>query len=288
MPQAVRIIEPEKTLTGAVFGSPHSGRHYAAGFLDRVRIDPLTLRSSEDAYVDLLLADAPRHGAPLITTDVPRAYVDFNRAATELDPLIIEGAPRCGLNPRVGSGLGVIARVVAGARPIYARRLTLQEAEVRLQECWHPYHGALAALMERQRCSFGRAILFDMHSMPSLALQQGLMRNMRRPEIILGDRHGAACDPGIMAAVEAIFRHAGFRVARNAPFAGAYILQRYGRPQAGLHAVQIEIDRALYLDERRVEPGPGFAAFRTLMSDVTAALAGLGLAGQGGLEMAAE
>ncbi len=287
MPRAVRIIEPEAAATGAVFGSPHSGRHYAAEFMAGVRIDPLTLRSSEDAYVDLLLADAPRHGAPLITTDVPRAFVDFNRADTELDPALIQDVPRAGLNPRVGSGLGVIARVVAGARPIYGRRLTRHEAETRLRNFWHPYHATLAALLERQRQRFGQVVLFDVHSMPSEAVQGSLIRHIRRPEIILGDRHGTTCDPGIMAEVERVFRAAGLRVARNAPFAGAYILQRHGRPRVGVHAIQIEIDRALYLDERRVEPGARFDDFKVLMSEITAALVGLGMTG-GGLDMAAE
>lgn len=293
MPLAVRIFEPETAPGGVVFGSPHSGRHYPPDFLAAARVDPLTLRSSEDAYVDLLLADAPRQGAALITTDVPRAYVDFNRADTELDPALIDGAPRSGLNPRVGSGLGVLARVVAGARPIYARKLTLAEAQGRLDQYWYPYHMALSDLLDRQRECLGGVLLCDVHSMPSEALQAGLIRNARRPEVILGDRYGAACGPDLMNEVEAIFRGAGLRVARNAPFAGAYILQRYGRPETGFHAVQIEIDRALYLDERRVVPGARFDGFRLLMSGITAALARLGLesgwrAGGSGLDLAAE
>ncbi|MGY6534375.1 MAG: N-formylglutamate amidohydrolase [Pararhodobacter sp.] len=293
MPLAVRIFEPETAPGGVVFGSPHSGRHYPSEFLLAARVDPLTLRSSEDAYVDLLLADAPRHGATLITTDVPRAYVDFNRADTELDPALIDGAPRSGLNPRVGSGLGVLARVVAGARPIYSGKLSLAEAHARLDQYWYPYHAALADLLERQRQMVGGVLLCDVHSMPSEALQAGLIRNARRPEVILGDRYGAACSPALMNEIEAIFRAAGLRVARNAPFAGAYILQRYGRPQAGCHAVQIEIDRALYLDERRVVPGARFDAFRLLMSGITESLSRLGQecgwqAPGSGMDLAAE
>lgn len=287
MPRAVQIFEPDQPTSGVVFGSPHSGRLYPPDLLSSAQLDPLALRSSEDAYLDLLLAPAPQHGAPLITTQVPRAYVDFNRAETELDPALIEGAPRGMANPRIGSGLGVIARVVAGGRPIYRGKLALSEAERRIATYWRPYHQALDALLERQRARFGRAILCDMHSMPSEATPVGLLRNIRRPEVILGDRYGAACDPAILTDIEAVWRRAGFRVARNAPFAGAYILQRHGRPAQGVHAVQIEIDRVLYLDERRVEPGPRFEGFCQVMAEVVAEIAAIGAA-TGGARLAAE
>ncbi len=288
MPQAVRIIEPVTAPRGVVFGSPHSGRHYSDAFLASVQIDALTLRSSEDAFVDLLLADVPHQGGAMITTDVPRAYVDMNRADTELDPLLVDGAPRGGLNPRVGAGLGVVPRVVAGGRPIYADRLTLAEARHRVQTCWRPYHQELGGLLGGYRRRFGKALLFDVHSMPSDAVQSRLIRNRARPDIILGDRHGASCGPDITAAAEAVFRDAGLRVARNAPFAGAYIVQRHGQPARGQHALQIEIDRGLYLDERRITLAPDFGAFQALMSDVTAALIALGAADGGAMPLAAE
>lgn len=287
MPRAVQIIEPQQPLSGVVFGSPHSGRHYPVDFLSGSRLDALALRSSEDAYVDLLLAAAPRLGVPLITTEVPRAYVDFNRAETELDPALIRGAPRLLSNPRVSSGLGVIARVVAGGRPIYRGRLPMAEAERRIARYWRPYHMALEALLARQQAQFGRAILCDVHSMPSDASNGGLLRSIRRPEVILGDRYGHSCDPALMAEIESVWRRAGFRVARNAPFAGAYILQRHGRPAQGVHAIQIEIDRALYLDEDRVAPGPHFNSFAEIMAAIMAEIAEIGRA-EGTTSLAAE
>lgn len=287
MPSAVQIFEPENPVSGVVFGSPHSGRLYPPDLLSSTALDTLALRSSEDAFVDLLLAEAPRIGAPLITTQVPRAYVDFNRAETELDPALIEGAPRIAPNPRIGSGLGVIARVVAGGKPIYRGKLALAEAERRIATYWRPYHAALEALLARQRVRFGRTILCDVHSMPSDASNGGLLRSIRRPEVILGDRYGHSCDPALMAEIESVWRRAGFRVARNAPFAGAYILQRHGRPAQGVHAIQIEIDRALYLDEDRVAPGPHFNSFAEIMAAIMAEIAEIGRA-EGTTSLAAE
>ena len=278
MPRAVLTHLPAEVTTGVVFASPHSGRVYPADLLARAQVDPLVLRSSEDAYVDQLLASAPQHGAPLITTEVPRAYVDFNRAETELDPALIPGAPRASGNPRVASGLGVLARVVANGRPIYGGPLSLAEAEGRLARYWRPYHAALSQLLEAQRARFGLALLIDVHSMPREALTglPGRAPGAGRPDIVLGDRHGAACRADLMDGIEAALRAEGLRVSRNVPFAGAYVAQRYGRPATGLNVVQMEIDRGLYLDERRVAPGPDFAAFRAVMDRLVAALADLG------------
>lgn len=276
MPRAVLTHLPIRVTTGVVFASPHSGRVYPPDLLARAQVDPLVLRSSEDAYVDLLLETAAAQGAPLITTEVPRAYVDFNRAETELDPALIPGAPRAGSNPRIASGLGVLARVVANGRPIYRAPLTLAEAEDRLARYWRPYHAALESLLHAQRAQFGLALLIDVHSMPREALAGYPGRGAGRPDIVLGDRHGAACRPDLLATVEGVLVAEGLRVARNAPFAGAYTAQRYGRPAQGLNVVQMEIDRGLYLDEARVAPGPGFAAFRTVMARIVAGLADLG------------
>lgn len=272
MPAAVQVFEPVEPASHVVFASPHSGRVYPEEFLARAQVSALTLRSSEDAFVDLLIADAPSFGAALITTEVPRAYVDFNRGPDELDPALIKGVARGGLNPRVASGLGVIARVVANGRPIYRAPLPRAEAEARIARYWRPYHAALDALVQRQRARFGQVLLCDMHSMP----HEAIVAHRTRPEVVLGDRYGAACAPHVLDRIEAVFRRAGLRVMRNAPFAGAYVAQHYGRPSLGMHAVQIELDRGLYLDEARVEPGPGFDAFRELMRGVVAEIAELG------------
>ncbi len=287
--RAVVLHLPESVSTAVVFASPHSGRVYPHEFLAEVRLSGPSLRSSEDAYVDLLLATAPRFGAPLLTTEVPRAYVDFNRAASELDPLLIPEAPRRFQNPRIASGLGVIPRVVAGGRALYSGPLPQGEAERRIARYWRPYHAALRRLVDEQRARFGRALLIDVHSMPHEAVRSafaqasgqsrtGYPRSHDLPEIILGDRYGKSCRPETLAAVEAVFRREGLRVAKNAPFAGAYTAEAYGQPSAGVEVVQVEIDRALYLDEAWVEPSPNFAAFSAVMKRIVAALAALGRA----------
>ncbi|WP_323035710.1 N-formylglutamate amidohydrolase [Pararhodobacter sp.] len=287
MPIAVEIAEPVRATSAVVFASPHSGRVYPQAFLAAVAVDPLVLRSSEDAYVDLLLAQAPDHGAPLITSQVPRAYVDFNRAADELDPALVNGAKRAGLNPRIASGLGVLARVVANGRAIYSGKIEMPEAKARISRYWHPYHAALSATLERQHRRFGQVLLCDVHSMPHEALSGHVSRGASRPDIVIGDRWGAACGPEIAAQVEAVFRAAGLTVARNAPFAGAYITQRYGQPAQGMHVIQIEIDRALYLDEARVEPSAQFPEFQRLMGGIVAQIARIDVGGVP-LEVAAQ
>lgn len=287
MPRAVQIIEPARITSHVVFASPHSGRIYPQDMLERAQVELSVLRSSEDAYVDLLLADAPGFGAPLITSEVPRAYVDFNRAETELDPALIAGAPRGALNPRVASGLGVIARVVANGRQIYRGKITMAEAEARIRDYWRPYHTAVGAMLERQHARFGQVLLCDIHSMPHEALAGHVLRGGKRPDVVLGDRFGAACRADLLERVQAIFEQAGLRVARNSPFAGAYIAQRYGQPARGMHVIQIEIDRRLYLDEARVEPGPGFEAFRILMRGIVEQIAASG-SQAGAPKMAAE
>jgi N-formylglutamate amidohydrolase len=278
-PPPFDLFLPEATTTAVVFSSPHSGRDYPPDFLDRIALDPREIRSSEDAFVDTLVAEAPRFGAPLIAARVPRAYVDLNRAHDELDPALIDGVVRATLNPRITSGLGVIPRVVANGRSIYRRRLAHAEAMERLDACWHPYHAALAGLVESARADFGRAILIDWHSMPHEAITAHGRGAAGAPEIVLGDRFGAAAAAWVVDAVEAAFQRAGFRVARNAPFAGAYVAQAYGRPASGQHVVQVELDRALYLDEARIRPAPGFDELRARLTGVIAEIALLGAPG---------
>ncbi|MFD2175610.1 N-formylglutamate amidohydrolase [Rhodobacter lacus] len=272
---AFRLHLPEPLSSGAVFASPHSGRFYPPDFIDASQLDLLRLRSSEDAFVDQLLGAVPDHGATLIEALYPRAYVDLNRGEDELDPALIEGVARGSGGSRAAMGLGVIPRVVAGGREIFRGRIPRASAEARLNGVWRPYHAQLQALMQARRAQFGRAVLFDVHSMPSEATTP----RSRVSEIVLGDRFGTSARAETMAQVEAAFRSAGFSVARNTPFAGAYIVSRYGRPTAGLEVVQIEISRALYMDEERVEPLPHFELFAHLIGAVTAELADLVRAG---------
>ncbi len=262
--------------SAVVFASPHSGRNYTPEFLASSMLEPVVLRSSEDAYVDCFLRKAPEAGAAVLLGGVPRAYVDYNRAATELDPALIAGVSSRRLNPRISSGLGVIPRVVAGGRTIYRGKLSLAEAEKRLQLYWHPYHDKLTTILAEKRARHGRVILLDMHSMPRDAISMNGQHSTLRPDIVLGDRFGASAHSAITEAVASIFAEAGFRVARNSPFAGAYITQRHGLPSIGQHAIQIEIDRGLYLDERRVAPNASFESFCAVMERIVSKLSGLG------------
>ena len=272
------LHQPEERTTSAIFASPHSGRDYPWSFMRRSVLDERTIRSSEDAFIDQIFGHATQCGAPLLAARAPRAYVDLNRAPDELDPALIEDVARQGHNPRVGSGLGVIPRVVSNGRAIYRGKIARGEAEERLAEVWHPYHDCLAQLLAESCEMFGQAVLIDCHSMPHEAIENFAQAGLPRPEVVLGDRFGASAAPSVMEAVESAFRGAGLRVSRNAPFAGAYVAQYYGRPSRGQHVIQVEIDRSLYMNEQMIRPNTNFGAFRKLMTEVVAEIAGLGRA----------
>jgi len=286
-----RLLSPARRTTSVVFASPHSGRDYPADFVRSAEIDAKALRSSEDAFVDELFAPAPACGAPLLAAVAPRAYVDLNRAPDELDPALIDGIGHGGHNPRVASGLGVIPRVVSAGRVIRQGKISRAEAEARITRWWRPYHRRLQALLDEAHHDFGEAILIDCHSMPhdvigtgrpaiaGAAEGGGLVQAPRRPDIVLGDRFGATASAEVVERITAAFEGAGLVVAHNAPFAGAYVVRHYGRPSRGQHAVQIEIDRSLYMDERRVERRADFNAFRDLMAGVIAEVAEIGRPG---------
>lgn len=274
------LFRPSKRSSAVVFASPHSGSDYPEWFVRRSILDAHTIRSSEDAFVDRLFDCVPRYGAPFLVAGAPRAFLDLNRDATELDPALIRGVAKVGHNPRVASGLGVIPRVVSNGRPIYAGKMPLAEAEARIESYWRPYHAQLQTLLDESREIFGRAILIDCHSMPHEAVKHVARAGLSRPEIVLGDRFGASAETEIVDRIDEIFTHAGLRVARNAPFAGAYVTRHYGRPARKQHAVQIEIDRALYLDEQKIEPSRDFEAFKAVMETVVSELVMIGLAPQ--------
>lgn len=270
-----RLIRPKTRTTSVVFSSPHSGREYPLAFLRRSILDEVAVRSSEDAFVDLLFSDAPTMGAPLLAANAPRAYVDLNRSAEDLDPALIEGVPKKGHNPRISSGLGVIPRVVSGGRMIYRGKITRIEAEGRLRAHWEPYHEQLHALLMESHAAFGEAVLIDCHSMPNEAASS-VRKGGGVPDVVLGDRYGASAHPDVMERVEAAFAATGLRVQRNTPFAGAYITQHYGRPSRRQHAIQIEINRALYMDEAKVRPSPRFDDFKRVIARVIGELVEIG------------
>lgn len=274
--KAYQVTMPDVRTTSVVFASPHSGRDYPWSFVRRSVLDERTLRSSEDAFVDQLFAAAPNHGAPLLAATLPRAWVDVNRSSDELDPALIEGLARHAHNPRVASGLGVVPRVVANGRAIYSGKLTRREVDGRLRDVWQPWHDAIQTLLDESHALFGEAVLIDCHSMPHEAIESLSHPRGARPDIVLGDRFGAAAAGKIVDRIEAAFAAAGLRVARNAPFAGAFVTQHYGRPARGQHVVQIEIDRALYMNEQAIRPNGNFQSFVGLMETVTAEIADIG------------
>jgi len=270
-PPPFRVIRPARQLVPLVFASPHSGSHYSADFLAEARLDPVALRRSEDGFVDELFAAAPAHGAPLLAATFPRVFCDANREPWELDPGMFDGPLPSWVNsasPRVGAGLGTIARVVASGESIYRRRLSFCEAESRVRSCWEPFHTALGALIAETRSAFGACLLVDCHSMPSQPLPGG-----DQPDIILGDAHGTACAPRATRMIEAALQRHGYRVRRNDPYAGGYITRHYGRPEQGIEAVRIEIARSLYMDEARIERHAGFDRLRANLAAILAGLA---------------
>lgn len=269
------LTEPATLTSASVFNSPHSGSDYPQELLDRSRLTAHQLRASEDAFVDQLFSAAPEAGAPLLAATAPRAWLDLNRGPNELDPALIEGVQSAGLNQRIAAGLGVLPRIVAEGVPIYDGKLSAKDAQTRIKLTHQPYHEQLGHLVRRASQRFGHAVLFDCHSMPTDALKAAPKVRGSLPDIVLGDRFGAAAAREITAETQILFQQAGFTVARNAPFAGGYITQRYGRPSRNIHAVQIEIDRGLYMDQSRVEPLPVFEDVRARLAEVTRGLANL-------------
>ncbi|HSM95829.1 MAG TPA: N-formylglutamate amidohydrolase [Rhizomicrobium sp.] len=243
---------PQRQRVPFVFASPHSGRVYPDGFATASRLSALGLRRSEDAFVDALFASAVELGAPMIAARFPRAYLDANRAPGELDAAMFDGALTVPVDPpgtRVNAGLGVIPRIVRDGAEIYRAKLPGREAAMRLTQLYQPYHAALSDLLEETHARFGCAVLIDCHSMPSAAAI---------PDAVLGDRYGMAASHALMRKAERDFERSGFTVARNTPYAGGYSTHIHGRPMLGRHALQVEINRALYLDEENIEPSARF------------------------------
>ncbi len=261
----VEILTPARPRAPLVFASPHSGRRYPASFIAESRLGATMLRASEDAYVDQLVNSAPRSGAPLVAARFPRALLDANRDPWELDPSMFDGPLPVWAKtstPRVAAGLGAIPRVVADGAEIYRRRLPVGEAHRRIERLHRPYHAAVDRLLTESRARWGVGVLIDCHSMPSVGGPRDKDRGRGRVDVVLGDRFGSSCSPELVAAVERRLVDMGLVVARNAPYAGGWSTERYGRPELGLHALQVEINRNLYLDERQVRPTAGFERLR--------------------------
>jgi N-formylglutamate amidohydrolase len=260
--------------TPLVYASPHSGRCYPDDMMDAAALDSVAIRRSEDCFVDDLVAGAPELGAALIAARLARAYIDVNRDACELDPaMYADELPEFarGRTARVAAGLGAIARVVSGGQEIYRRKLTYAEAAARIELVHRPYHAALSELVAEAQAAHGVAVLIDWHSMPAAAARSA--GRDRGCDMVLGDRFGAACAPELAAKVERELELMGYNVSRNTPYAGGYTTEHYGRPGRRSHALQIEINRALYLDEVSLTPTAGFAELQANLAQLTRILA---------------
>lgn len=276
---AIRLVRPRTWRAPLIVASPHSGHRYLPEFLATASLSRLELRLSEDCHVDALVSAAPDLGAPLLSALFPRSYCDVNREPLELDPAMFADRLPSNANtssPRVAAGLGVVPRLGANDREIYRQKLHYAEAETRLASCYRPYHDALTGLVCEAKAQFGACLILDCHSMPSHggghdreAAQSG--RN-GRVDFVLGDCFGASCAPGITNAVDAHLRAGGGQMRRNSPYSGGYVTQHYGRPETGVHVLQIEINRALYMNERNLEPHAGFAGMQATMTGLIAVL----------------
>ena len=269
---AFETIRPRRQLAPIVVNSPHSGRDYPQRFLKLSRLNETAIRQSEDAYVDEIFSRAPHMGLPLLRANFPRAYLDVNREPYELDPRMFrEPLPEHfnTTSPRIAAGLGTIARIVSESRPIYREPLALEDALMRIEGIYKPYHKTLQTLLSETVASFGVALLIDCHSMPRL--NRGNDRSA--PDVVLGDRYGTTCAAVLVDTVEMVFAGAGLKVARNRPYAGGHTTRAYGRPQYGVHVLQIEFSRHLYMHELTLAKHQGFSVMQRLAETLLATLA---------------
>ncbi len=260
---------PEEWAVPFVFCSPHSGRVYPETFMAQSRLSPQALRRSEDCYIDELFDFAPTVGAPLIAARFPRAYVDVNREPYELDPELFQEALPDFANTqsvRVLGGLGTIARIVSDSEEIYDKPLSLAAAYERIDRLYQPFHTTLDNLLQTARDKFGYAVLIDCHSMPSASLSHP---TARRPDFVLGDRFGSSCNTRLTRAFREAATELGYHAQLNRPYAGGFITEHYGRPQHRLHAIQIEINRGLYLHETHFKKTKYFDQLRTHLAYIT-------------------
>jgi N-formylglutamate amidohydrolase len=282
------VLEPAEWRAPIIFNSPHSGSVYPYDFLSASRIDLPTLRRSEDSFMDELITDLSSRGFPTVRVNFPRSYVDVNREPYELDPRMFSGRLPSFANTRsmrVAGGLGTIPRVVGDGQEIYRERLSVDDALSRIEALYKPYHRALRRLINKVHQAFGTVVVVDCHSMPSIGVSRD---EPRRPDVVIGDRYGTSCAPLLPDTVENTMSRLGYSVGRNKPYAGGFITEHYGNPAAGLHAIQLELNRAIYMDERRREKGPRFAQVAADFAALADALATVPFGDLGPFQAAAE
>ncbi|CCD98149.1 N-formylglutamate amidohydrolase [Bradyrhizobium sp. STM 3809] len=282
------ILEPAAWRAPIIFNSPHSGSVYPDEFLQASRIDLPSLRRSEDSFMDELIAGLLARGFPVVRVHFPRCYVDVNREPYELDPRMFTGRLPSFANTRsmrVAGGLGTIPRVVGDGQEIYRDRLSVDEALHRIETLYKPYHRALRRLINRVHQQFGTVVLVDCHSMPSVGVSRD---EPRRPDMVIGDRYGTSCASLLPDLFEDVLGRLGYSIGRNKPYAGGFITEHYGNPASGLHAIQIELNRAIYMDERKRERGPRFAQVASDLAVLAEVLATVPLGDLGPFQAAAE
>jgi N-formylglutamate amidohydrolase len=282
------VVEPAEWRAPIIFNSPHSGSVYPHDFLNVSRIDLPTLRRSEDSFMDELISDLSSRGFPVVRVNFPRSYVDVNREPYELDPRMFSGRLPSFANTRsmrVAGGLGTIPRVVGDGQEIYRERLSVDDALSRIEALYKPYHRALRRLINKVHQTFGTVVMVDCHSMPSIGVSRD---EPRRPDVVIGDRYGTSCAPLLPDMVESTMSRLGYSVGRNKPYAGGFITEHYGNPASGLHAIQLELNRAIYMDERRREKGPRFAQVAADFAALADALATVPFGDLGPFQAAAE
>jgi len=273
--QAFAVVRPRvPPAAGVVYSLPHSGRYYPDSFIHQARLQGSALRASEDAFVDEMVPFSPEDGVFGIACHYARAFCDVNRNALELDARLIRGdLPKAalGLSARVKAGYGVIARCLSANQDIYRQPLDMAEVNRRLDLIYHPYHRTLLSLIREARAEAGRVVLIDWHSMPSSAVVHA---GAARPDIVLGTLHGESCSDDLVRTIRRVLERNGLRVGLNKPFAGGYIIEHYGRPGDGVEAIQVEINRALYMDEAALTPTAGLERLRQVFAELTRTLAG--------------
>jgi N-formylglutamate amidohydrolase len=282
------VVEPATWRAPIIFNSPHSGSVYPPDFLDASRIDLAALRRSEDSFMDELIAGLSDRGFPTVRVNFPRSYVDVNREPYELDPRMFSGRLPSFANTRsmrVAGGLGTIPRVVGDGQEIYRERLSVDHGLSRIEGLYKPYHRALRRLINKAHHAFGTVVVVDCHSMPSIGVSRD---EPRRPDVVIGDRYGTSCAGLLPDMVEKTMSRLGYSVGRNKPYAGGFITEHYGNPASGLHTIQLELNRAIYMDERRRERGPKFAQVAADLAALADALAAVPLGDLGPFQAAAE
>src|SRR4030088_1166299 len=282
------IVEPAAWRAPIIFNSPHSGSVYPPEFLAASRIDLASLRRSEDSFMDELIGSLSDRGFPVVRVNFTRSYVDVNREPYELDPRMFSGRLPSFANTRsmrVAGGLGTIPRVVGDGQEIYRERLAVDDALARIEALYKPYHRALRRLINKAHQAFGTVVVVDCHSMPSIGVSRD---EPRRPDMVIGDRYGTSCAALLSDKVEETMSRLGYSVGRNKPYAGGFITEHYGNPASGLHTIQLELNRAIYMDERRRDRGQGFAKGPAVSASLADALAAVPLGDLGPFQAAAE